>query len=201
MTTLTAFSAGAMTAALERIMTVLGGGAAALAAAGNLNPRMSLKGLHRLFCSVGNWLLGGVMAAFLGLSTVGNLLGSARDGLTIRAAKYAVDNLMPVVGGDMADAMDAVARSARLVREAAGVTSLALLGSVCLRPILRLAMELVCYRLAAALTEPVADGPLRTCMEQTAQAAQLLMVAVAVSMAIFATLAGVVLSAGRAALG
>ena len=38
---------------------------------------------------------------------IGGLLEGAKDGAAIRAAEYAVDNLLPVIGGDVADTVGA----------------------------------------------------------------------------------------------
>lgn len=184
---------GALTGAASRIGRVLGGGAAVLAVIGNLTDRVSLKGLHRLCCSVGSWLLGGMMTVFLGLSSACGAMGRAQDGLSIRAARYAADHLLPVVGGDVADTMEAMASGALAVRGAAGVTGALVLTAVCLRPVVRLALNMLLFRLAAAITEPAADGPLKKCMEQLAQASQLLLVAAAVCMSVFFSLIGVVM--------
>ena len=194
--TMVAFGGGALTAFLEHSAAVICAAAAVLAAAGSLTERISLDGLFRLCCTAGGWIFGGVMSAFLAMTTMTGVMGTARDGVTIRAARYAADNFLPVVGGDVADAMDAMAQSAGLVRSAAGVTGVIVMLAVCIRPVIRLALGMLMYRLAAALTEPVADGPLKKCAEQLAQAAQLLLAAVAAGGAMFITLAGVCLSAG-----
>jgi len=193
---LIAFAGGTMAQAAGQIGRVLGGSAAVLAVAGNLTGRISLKGLHKLCCSAGNWLLGGVMTVFLGLASLCGAMGRAQDGLSVRAAKYAVDNLLPAVGGDVADAMDAMASSALLVKNAAGVTGAAALVAVCVRPVVQLALGMLTFRLAAAVAEPVADGPLKKCMEQLAQASQLLLAALAVCMSVFLSLIGMVLGGG-----
>lgn len=192
---LAAFGGGALALLVERIASVLCGGAAVLAVAGNLSERMELKGLFGLCCSVCGWLLGGIMTAFLGMTAMCGVMGSAQDSVTLRAARYAVDSLLPVVGGDVADAMDGMASSAALVRSAAGVTGVIVMLSVCLRPVIRLALGMLACRLAAALTEPVADGPLKKCAQQLGQATQLLLAAVAVSAALFVTLTGVCIGA------
>ena len=98
-------------------------------------------------------------------------------------------------GGDIADAMDGMAASASLVRGAAGVTGVIVMLSVCLRPVIRLTLGLLVCRLAAALSEPVADGPLKSCAERLGKATGLLLAAVAVSAALFVTLTGVCIGA------
>ena len=96
------------------------------------------------------------------------------------AAKYAADSLLPVVGGDIADAMDGIAASASLVRSTAGVTGVIAMLAVCLRPVISMAAMMLALRLSAALTEPAADGPLKKCMDQLGQAMGLMLAAVAV---------------------
>lgn len=191
---LAALGGGALTGVLEKTARVLCGSAAVLAAAGCLTGRIRLKGLFRLCCSAGNWIFGGITTSFLGLAAACGVMGPARDGLSVRAARYAVDNLLPVVGGDVADAMDAMISGALLVRRAAGVTGVVVMLAVCIRPVVRLALGMLACRLAAALTEPVADGPLRECVDQMGQAVQLLLVAVAVSASLFMSLTGVALT-------
>lgn len=196
MQSLAAFGGGALTAAVEKIAVELCGGAAVLAAAGNLSGRMKLKSLFQLCCSLAKWLLGAVMTLFLGMTAVCGVIGPAQDSAALRAAKYAADSLLPAVGGDIADAMGGIATGAGRVRSAAGVTGVIVMLAVCMRPVIRLALGLLTCRLAAALTEPLADGPLKTCAEQIAAAAGLLLAAVSVSAALFVTLAGVCVGAG-----
>ena len=93
-------------------------------------------------------------------------------------------------------AMDGMAASAALVRSAAGVTGVIVMLAVCLRPVIRLTLGLLTLRLAAALTEPVADGPLISCAGQLGKATQLLLAAVSVSAALFVTLTGVCIGSG-----
>lgn len=194
MGTLVTFCGGTMTALVQRVMAVLGSGAAILAAAGNLSESVSFKSLFRLCCSAGNWLLSGIMALFIAMTTLGGLMGSAQDGMTIRAAKYAAGSLLPVVGGDVANTMDTMVYSAALVRQAAGITGVVVMLGVCLRPIIGLIMTLLTYRLTAALIEPVSDGALRQCMEQMAQCIRLLLVASLVSAVLFISLTGICLT-------
>jgi len=193
---LAALGGGALTAAVEQIAVNLCGGAAVLAAAGNLSSRMKLRSLFALCCSAAKWLLGAVMTLFLGMTAACGVIGPVQDSMTLRAAAYAADSLLPVVGGDIADAMSGMAASAQLVRKAAGMTGVIVMLSVCLRPVIRLALGLLVCRLAAALTEPLADGPLKACAEQIAVAVGLLLAAVSVSAALFVTLTGVCIGAG-----
>ncbi len=185
---------GTLNVFLERAARVLISGAAVTAAAGNLTERISLQGLYRLFCSAAGWVFGAIMAAFVTMLSLCGIIGSGSSGIAMKAAKYAVGTLLPVVGGDVAGTMDVMTASASAVRGAAGVTGVIVMLLLCIRPVVRLISGMLCCMLASALIEPVADGPLRRCMDQMAQVVRLLLVASSVNVVLFITLTGVICS-------
>ena len=197
--------AGALaTGLIARVMTgavlSLSAAAAVLAAADGLG-QLTLTGLFKLCVSTANWLLGGATTLFLGLMTAGGLLERGRDGMALRAAEYAVDSLLPVIGGDVADTLGAAASGAALLRGAVGVTGAALLTGVCLGPMLRLLASIWGCRLAAALAQPVAEGPLIRCLNGFADAMRLLFLAQAACTVLFLAIAGAGVAAGGALMG
>ena len=194
-----ALATGLIASVVTRAVLSLSAAAAALAAAGSLG-QMKFDGLFRLCVGMANWLLGGATTVFLGLMTAGGMLERGRDGMALRAAEYAVDSLLPVIGGDVADALGAVSSGAALLRGAVGVTGAALLVGVCLAPMLRLMAAIWGCRLAAALAQPVADGPLIRCMNGFADAMRLLFLAQAACAALFLAIAGAGVAAGGALL-
>ena len=181
---------GALNVFLQRAVSVLSAGAAVTAAAGNLTERVSLQGLFRLFCTAGNWLMGGIMAAFAALLSFGGVVGSAHGGIAMRAVKYAVGTLLPLVGGEVAGEMDVLSAGASAVCSAAGVTGVIVMLVLCLRPFLRLISGMLCCMLASALIEPIADGALRRCMDQISQVMRLLLAASSVNAVLFIVLTG-----------
>jgi len=195
-----ALAAGLITDVMTRTVFSLSAAAAVLAAAGNLSDRLKLEGLFRLCKSAANWIMGGATTLFLSLMTAGGLLESGRDGMAIRAAEYAVDNLLPVIGGDVADTLGTLASGASLLRGAVGVTGTVLLIGACVGPMARLLAAILSCRLAAALAEPAADGPLIRCLRGFADALQLLFVAQAACATLFLVIAGAGAAAGGALL-
>ena len=188
------------------IGTVAGGGglalcgcAAGVAAAGELSGHVRFSKLFTLLRSVCNGLMGALMTAFLGLMGVQGILGAGYDGAAVRTAQYAVDNLMPVVGGDVADTMGALIGSARLVKNAAGVTGLCLLLLVCVQPVLAILAPLLASRVAAAMVEPLADGPAARLIDRLGDVLSMLLVVVVSSCVIGLMLIGAVLACGGAA--
>lgn len=172
--------------------------AAILAVIGNLSPSLRLDGLFKLAKSCANWLLGCLMVAFLGVMSVQGMLGSAYDSASVETVRYAVDNLMPIVGGEVADTLDVLISSALLVKNAAGVTGLILLLQISLEPVLHLVAVMLMLRIISALTEPVADGPVLSCMNQFSEVMRCLLVAIVCAAVLFMVLVGASLGAGNA---
>jgi hypothetical protein len=86
--------------------------------------------------------------------------------------------------------MDVMTAGASSVCAAAGVTGVVVMLLVCLRPAVRLISGMLCCMLASALTEPIADGALRRCMDQMAQVVRLLLAACGVNAVLFIVLTG-----------
>lgn len=172
--------------------------AAILAVIGNLSPSLRLDELFKLAKSCANWLLGCLMVAFLGIMSVQGMLGSAYDSASVETVRYAVDNLMPIVGGEVADTLDVLISNALLVKNAAGVTGLILLLQISLEPVLHLVAVMLMLRIISALTEPVAEGPVLSCMNQFSEVMRCLLVAIVCAVVLFMVLVGASLGAGNA---
>ena len=101
---------------------------------------------------------------------------SALDGVTIRTAKYALDNFIPVVGGLFADTVDTLVGGSLLIQNALGTTGLLLILGICLMPLMQTLGTVVLYRGTAAVLQPVAEGRILKCMESYAEALMLLFI-------------------------
>ena len=171
--------------------------AAALAAAGQLGSRLRIERLFALVRSVVNWTAGVLMTGFLGLSAVRALLSTGYDSAAVRTARYAVDNLLPVVGGEVANTMDALVSSVLLVKNAAGATGLFALLLMCARPLLALVAALFALRLISALLEPVAEEGMIILADKFSQVAGMLLVLCISAAVILTLLLGGTLMAGQ----
>ena len=149
-----AAASGTMTALARGVSLQLAVGVAVVTLLDHLSPRMRLARLSALLRSVSGWTLGAAFTVFIGVTAMQGLTAAAADGIGIRAAKYAVDNLVPVVGGMFADTMDTLVGCAMLIKNALGVTGLCLLLSVAGAPLLRVLGAVLVYRLCAALLQP-----------------------------------------------
>lgn len=141
-----------------------------------LSPRMRLGRLSDFFRSAAAWTLGIAFTVFMSVTTLQSLGVAAADGISLRTAKYAVDNLVPVVGGMFADTMDTLVGASLLIKNALGITGLMLLLSLAAVPMLQTLGAVMVYRACAALLEPVAEERFSACLQDFSQVLMLLFI-------------------------
>lgn len=129
----------------------------AVTAVNHLSDRMHLTRMAQLLRSAVCWLLGISFTVFLGAMSLQGVCSASIDGVVIRAAKYAVDNFVPVVGGMFSDTMDTLVGCTLIVKNALGVCAVLVLLGVLLGPLMRTLAVVFVMKLSAALLEPVAD--------------------------------------------
>lgn len=130
----------------------------AVTAVNHLSDRAHLTRMAQLLRSAVCWLLGVSFTVFLGAMSLQGVCSASIDGVVIRAAKYAVDNFVPVVGGMFSDTMDTLVGCTLIVKNALGVAAVLVLLGVILGPLARTLAVVFLMKLSAALLEPVADG-------------------------------------------
>lgn len=166
---------------------------------GNFNEQFSLSRLASFLRTLGMYAFGLTFTLLVGYISFQGLGGGFIEGLIIRTAKFSSGVFIPVVGKMFADALDAVAGSALLVKNAVGLLGVIVLFSIVLVPVIKILALFFTYRLAAALMQPVCDGRLVKCLDQMGDALHLVMASlIAVSMLFFLTTA-VVVAAGNVA--
>jgi len=130
----------------------------AVTAVNHLSDKAHLTRMTQLLRSGVCWLLGVSFTVFLGAMSLQGVCSASVDGVVLRAAKYAVDNFVPIVGGMFSDTMDTLVGCTLIVKNALGVAAmLALLASI-LSPLMRTLAVVFIMKLSAALLEPIADS-------------------------------------------
>lgn len=151
---------GAMTTLIHQVTLPLAVSIAVLTMVGGIGEGMRLSRLCRLMRQAANWTLGFGFTVFIGVMSVQGVSAAAVDGVSIRTAKYAIDNFIPIVGGMFSDTVDTLVGCSLVVHNAVGALGLMLLLGALLMPLLRTVLTLFLYRAAAALLEPLSDSPL-----------------------------------------
>ncbi len=130
----------------------------AVTAVNHLSDRAHLTRMTQLLRSIVCWLLGVSFTVFLGAMSLQGVCSASVDGVALRAAKYAVDNFVPIVGGMFSDTMDTLVGCTLVVKNALGVAAVLVLVAAILGPLMRTLAVVFVMKLSAALLEPVADA-------------------------------------------
>ena len=96
-------------------------------------------------------LLGFLMFLVTSALSVQSVLASKADTLSMRGVKYAVGNMLPVVGGAVSGTLGSVAAGVGLLRGIAGVSGVILMALLLLPTLVQLLLFRVCYQLASAV--------------------------------------------------
>jgi len=185
---------------LDEAVPSLYAASAALSVIGNLQETVRLKKMAGMLSGMAGWLCGGILAAFTTLTALSGGLTSVQDGIALRSAQTAVDNLFPVVGGELSGALGAAAGSALVIKQATGVTGIVLIGWMCLEPLIRLGISVVVIRAVTVLAEPAGGGNIIDMAEGTMGAMKGLMAGLAASAVLIWIWLGSAMQAGRAAI-
>ncbi len=175
--------------------------AASVAVAGNLSQHFRLK---RIFSTVKGcvvWLTGLTMAGLLGLMSVEGMMAAARDTTAWKSARYAVENMLPFIGGEVSGTMDALAGSVAAVRNAVGVTGAVLLLGTCGAPFIELCATVLSMKLAASTLEPAVERSVSDMLFQMADAAEMLLALCAAAIVMAVLTLGSILAAAAAVAG
>ncbi len=169
-------AASAMTGLIREVTVPLATAAAILVMLCHLGEGIRLQRLASFTQRCATWTLGICFTVFIGVLTTRSVTSAALDGVTLRTAKYAMSNLIPVVGGLFADTVDTLVGSGMLVQGALGVTGLILIAAYALAPLCQTLASAMLYRLAGALMQPVSDGPLGSCIHDFGRVLMLLFI-------------------------
>ena len=157
-------AASTMTALIQQLTLPLATASAILTMLCHLGEGLRLHRLAAFTHQCATWTLGVIFTVFIGVLTTRAVTAATLDGVTLRTAKYAMSNLIPVVGGLFADTVDTLVGSGMLVQGALGITGLMLIVFWAMTPMCQTLASAMLYKLAAALMQPVSDGPLGECI-------------------------------------
>lgn len=165
--------------------------AGVVAVAGSLSRRFTLQRLFGLMKGTVHWLLAASMFIFGGLMSARGLMGAARDTAAIQAAKLALENLVPVIGGEISGSAGSLAASAGAVFRAVGLTGVVFILHICVEPMLKLGAGMVSMKLVAAVLEPLAgDVPAVAMVSRFGEIMELLLALCACAAVVTALLVG-----------
>ncbi|MDD2234211.1 MAG: stage III sporulation protein AE [Desulfitobacteriaceae bacterium] len=158
----------------------------------NISEQFKLSKLAGLLDFAGKISLGFILTLFIGVMAVQGVTGGVADGVVLRTAKYSAD-MIPVVGKFFKDAVELVATSGLLLRNALGLIAILAIAIICLGPLVKILAMILTFRISAALVEPLGEKALADSLQDMANSLIYIFGAVAsVTIMFFITIAIVV---------
>lgn len=123
----------------------------------NLSDNIKLEKFKDLFNSVFKWVIGFIFTVFMAYLAVQGITAATIDGVSIRTAKYAIKNYVPMLGAYISDGFEVVMASSMLLKNGIGLAALFLLLATILIPLFSIVVLSFALKLVSALTEPISD--------------------------------------------
>lgn len=163
----------------------------------NISSDYKINNLTKLLKQIAIWVQGIVMTVFIGVITLRSIAAKTIDQVTIKTAKFAVDNFIPVVGKCLSDAISTVAGYSLLLKNAISGLGLVIILIIVLFPIIKLLIMAFLYKVAAALIEPVSDSRIVDCINSVGDSIILLMSCVISVSIMFFIMVAIIASTGK----
>lgn len=152
--------------------------------ANNIMKEDMLSKMSELLEKIISWSLKTVLAAVIGVNVIQGLVIPVSDQVK-KSVLMKTAQAIPGVGNTMRVATESILQASVLIKNAIGVAGLVVVISICLVPIIKLAMYQLVYSFGAAIVQPISDKRIINCINATAKSAKLLMNVVMVSAVLF----------------
>ena len=127
------------------------------------------EGLKRLAATL-KWIvtgvLTGVLLIFVTYLTLSGVIAGTTDALTVKAAKFTMSSLVPVVGGILSDAAETVLAGAGVLKNTVGVFGMLVVIGICLVPFFQLGFHYLTYKVTAALSAALSGSRVASLIDQ-----------------------------------
>lgn len=140
-----------------------------LSMAGNLTKELKIGKFSAFFKSINKWIIGICVSVFGIFFTLQGITTAIYDGVVRRAAKYAIGNGIPIVGGFLSGGFDLAVAGSVLIKNSLGSMGIFMMLSVLLEPLVLLISVNVLLRFVAAITQPFGDSRISDFLGETAE--------------------------------
>ena len=130
---------------------------AVLVICSNMSPRYSFKKFYGLLRSIFLCALGFLLTIFSGILGWEGFAAATADGLALKTVKMATGSFIPIVGGYIADAFDAILGAGVLLRSSIGIFGIVAVAVIIIGPALRLLLMSLLFKITAALLQPFGE--------------------------------------------
>jgi stage III sporulation protein AE len=169
---------------------------AVLGLVSNISDRFHVSFLASFLKQICVFLLGLFMCIFLGTLVVQGAASASIDGISIRTAKFASKNFIPIVGGIFSDTVDTIVSCSLILKNAVGFAGLLIIFVLTMFPVIKILSIVFVYKIAAAIIQPVGEDLIVKCLNDMSNSLMLIFISVAAVSAMFFVAITIILSAG-----
>ena len=166
----------------------------------HLSERFKTQKLVKFMNQCIKWGLSVMLTIFVSVTGLQSIASGSADALTLKLSKFATSNLIPVVGGILAETVETVMNCSVLIKNSVGILGILCLIVLAVFPLLKVWGMLILFRLTAAVCEPVSDNRMIVCLTELANAISVLFSILAAVTVMFIIVLTIVLNAGNTAL-
>lgn len=123
----------------------------ALATVGSAGGADTLKKCRDWIKWLMTWMLKTILYIFTGYISITGVISGTTDASALKAAKLTISGAVPVVGGILSDASEAILVSAGTVKNAVGLYGLLAIGAIWIGPFMKIAIHYMLLRLTGIL--------------------------------------------------
>ena len=117
----------------------------------------ALSGAGGLIKWLAKTILTVIVIVFVAYLSITGVITGTSDAVAIRTAKITISTVLPVVGGIISDASEAVLAGASILRNAVGIFGMLAVLAICIMPFLRLGVSYLLFKAAGGLAGAIAD--------------------------------------------
>ena len=165
----------------------------------NISSRAEFSKLSELGRQVITLIITGALTLFIGIITIYGL-GTKIDGITIRTAKFAIDKFIPIVGGFLSDAVDAVVGCSAILKNGLGFIGLLVLLFICILPVIKIIVLLFTYKIITVVIQPIGSPNLVEFFNQVGKSLLLILVSLISTGTMFFITITIIVEAGNSLL-
>ena len=99
------------------------------------------------------WSLGGLLTVFVGILSIQGIVASSADTVSLKATKFLISSVVPVVGGALSDALGSVQSCVKLLKTSVGAYGII----IAVMTFLPLLIESISWLLVTKISQVVAE--------------------------------------------
>ncbi|HBM80155.1 MAG: stage III sporulation protein AE [Clostridiales bacterium] len=166
----------------------------------NISDTFQVTKLADLLKQIVKWGLGFMLTVFVGIITIRGTAVKSLDQVTVKTAKFAIDNFIPVVGKCLSDAISTIAGYSLVLKDAISTFGLIALVILCIFPLIKIITLVLIFKVTGALIQPISDKRIIECLNSVGDSLTLIFASVLCVAIMFFIMITVMASTGKMAV-